>query len=136
MPNTEEGKRTLARASGFATVSYMDDVWEDVRRGVRAMHLEMFYRPILGAVAQLSADEASLNESAARARLAAIGFRDPEGAQRHIAALTQGLSRRAAIQRQLLPAMIGWCGEGPDPDAGLLAFRQFCLLYTSDAADE
>ncbi|PKQ18091.1 MAG: bifunctional glutamine-synthetase adenylyltransferase/deadenyltransferase [Actinobacteria bacterium HGW-Actinobacteria-8] len=124
MPDTEEGKRALARASGFATVGYMDEVWEDVRRGVRAMHLEMFYRPILGAVAQLSADEASLDESAARARLAAIGFRDPEGAQRHIAALTQGLSRRAAIQRQLLPAMIGWFGEGPDPDAGLLAFRQ------------
>ncbi len=102
MPDTEEGRRTLARASGFATVGYMDEVWEDVRRDVRAMHLEMFYRPILGAVAQLSADEASLDESAARARLAAIGFRDPEGAQRHIAALTQGLRRRAAIQRQLL----------------------------------
>ena len=124
MPDAEDAKRTLARASGFATVGYMDEVWEDVRRDVRAMHLEMFYRPILGAVAQLSAGEASLDESAARARLAAIGFRDPEGAQRHIAALTQGLSRRAAIQRQLLPAMIGWFAEGVDPDAGLLAFRQ------------
>ena len=124
MPDTPEAKRILARASGFATVGYMDEVWEDVRRDVRAMHLEMFYRPILGAVARLSADEASLDESAARARLAAIGFRDPEGAQRHIAALTQGLSRRAAIQRQLLPAMIGWFGAGVDPDAGLLAFRQ------------
>ncbi len=124
MPDTDEGKRTLARASGFATVGYMEEVWEDVRREVRAMHLEMFYRPILGAVAQLSAGEASLDEAAARARLAAIGFRDPEGAQRHIAALTQGLRRRAAIQRQLLPAMIGWLGEGVDPDAGLLAFRQ------------
>ncbi|MCB2414014.1 bifunctional [glutamine synthetase] adenylyltransferase/[glutamine synthetase]-adenylyl-L-tyrosine phosphorylase [Demequina sp. TTPB684] len=124
MPDTEEGKRTLARASGFATVGYMEEVWEDVRRDVRAMHLEMFYRPILGAVAQLSADEASLDASAARARLAAIGFRDPEGAQRHIAALTQGLRRRAAIQRQLLPAMIGWFASGVDPDAGLLAFRR------------
>lgn len=124
MPDTDEDRRTLARASGFATVGYMDEVWEDVRRDVRAMHLEMFYRPILGAVAQLSADEASLDASAARARLAAIGFRDPEGAQRHIAALTQGLRRRAAIQRQLLPAMIGWFAGGVDPDAGLLAFRQ------------
>lgn len=124
MPDTDEGKRTLARASGFATVSYMDEVWDDVRRDVRAMHLEMFYRPILGAVAQLSAGEASLEESVARTRLAAIGFRDPEGAQRHIAALTQGLRRRAAIQRQLLPAMIGWFAGGVDPDAGLLAFRQ------------
>lgn len=124
MPETEEGKRILARASGFATVEYMSEVWTDVRRDVRAMHLEMFYRPILGAVAQLSADEASLDEAAARARLGAIGFTDPEGAQRHIAALTQGLKRSAAIQRQLLPAMIGWFAQCPDPDAGLLAFRQ------------
>jgi len=124
MPDTDEDKRILARASGFATVGYMEEVWADVRRDVRAMHLEMFYRPILGVVAQLSTDEAALAEEPARARLAAIGFRDPAGAQRHIAVLTQGLSRRAAIQRQLLPAMIGWFAAGPDPDAGLLAFRQ------------
>lgn len=124
MPETEDGRRVLARASGFATVDYMDEVWADVRRDIRAMHLEMFYRPILGAVAQLSADEVALDPAAARARLAAIGFRDPEGAQRHITALTQGLSRRAAIQRQLLPAMMGWFAQGADPDAGLLAFRQ------------
>ncbi|MDD9206004.1 bifunctional [glutamine synthetase] adenylyltransferase/[glutamine synthetase]-adenylyl-L-tyrosine phosphorylase, partial [Georgenia sp. 10Sc9-8] len=42
----------------------------------------------------------------------------------HIAALTEGISRRAAIQRQLLPVMLGWFGDGPDPDAGLLAFRK------------
>jgi glutamate-ammonia-ligase adenylyltransferase len=124
MPETDEDKRILARASGFATVEYMEEVWADVRRDVRTMHLEMFYRPILGMVAQLSTDEVALSEEPARARLAAIGFRDPAGAQRHIAVLTQGLSRRAAIQRQLLPAMIGWFAAGPDPDAGLLAFRQ------------
>ena len=124
MPETDEDKRVLARASGFATVEYMEEVWTDVRRDVRTMHLEMFYRPILGMVAQLSTDEVALAEGPARARLAAIGFRDPAGALRHIAVLTQGLSRRAAIQRQLLPAMIGWFAAGPDPDAGLLAFRQ------------
>ncbi len=124
MPDSEEGKQILARASGFATVAYMENTWSDVRRDIRAMHLEMFYRPILGAVAQLSSGEATLADEPARARLAAIGFADPAGAQRHIAVLTQGISRRAAIQRQLLPAMIGWFAAGPDPDAGLLAFRQ------------
>lgn len=124
MPDTNEGKRVLARASGFASVEYMDEVWQDVRREVRAMHLEMFYRPILPVVARLSADEASLDDSAARARLAAVGFADPSGAQQHIAALTDGVSRRASIQRQLLPAMIGWFAQGADPDAGLLAFRK------------
>ena len=39
-------------------------------------------------------------------RLAAIGFADPAGALRHIAALTSGLSRKATIQRHLMPVMI------------------------------
>ena len=124
MPDDEDGRRALARASGFATLEYMDEVWHDIRRDVRAMHLEMFYRPILPMVASLSADEARLDDAAARARLAAVGFDDAQAAQRHIAALTEGVSRRAAIQRQLLPAMIGWFAQGAEPDAGLLAFRK------------
>ncbi len=52
------------------------------------------------------------------------GYRDPSGAMRHLEALTEGVSRRAAIQRQLLPVLLGWFAEGADPDAGLLAFRR------------
>jgi len=124
MPDTDRGRRFLARASGFGTVDYMDEVWTDIRRDVRAMHLEMFYRPILPVVARLSADEARLDDAAAKARLRAVGFVDPAGAYRHIEALTEGVSRSASIQRQLMPAMIGWFAQGADPDAGLLAFRQ------------
>ena len=43
---------------------------------------------------------------------------------RHIGALSQGVTRQAEIQRQLLPAMLGWFARAPNPDAGLLAFRQ------------
>ncbi|WP_084103378.1 bifunctional [glutamine synthetase] adenylyltransferase/[glutamine synthetase]-adenylyl-L-tyrosine phosphorylase [Demequina sp. NBRC 110056] len=124
MPEDEDAKRVLARASGFATVEYMDEVWQDTRRDVRTMHLDMFYRPILPVVASLSADEASLDDAAARDRLSAVGFDDPQAALRHIVALTEGVSRRASIQRQLMPAMIGWFAQGADPDAGLLAFRK------------
>ena len=46
------------------------------------------------------------------------------GALRHIEALTAGVSRRAAIQRTLLPVLLGWFADAPEPDAGLLAFRQ------------
>jgi glutamate-ammonia-ligase adenylyltransferase len=123
LPDSEEGLRALARASGFPSSEALLEAWHAIRRDVRSMHLEMFYRPILPVVARLSAGEASLDTDAARERLAAIGFADPEAAQRHLAALTEGVSRKAAIQRQLLPAMIGWFAEGPDPDAGLLAFR-------------
>ncbi len=89
-----------------------------------SLHEELFYRPLLPATAQLSTEEASLAPEAARARLRAIGYRDPSGALRHITALTEGVSRRAAIQRQLLPVMLGWFADGADPDAGLLAFRR------------
>ena len=65
-----------------------------------------------------------LSPQAARERLAAFGYRDPDGAMRQIEALTEGLSRRAAILRQLLPVMIGWMGMGADPDQGLLSFRR------------
>ena len=42
-------------------------------------------------------------------------------ALRHIASLTSGLSRKAAIQRHLMPVMIRWFADGVDPDYGLLA---------------
>ena len=57
-------------------------------------------------------------------RLVALGYTDPENALHHLEALTSGVSRRAAIQRTLLPVMLGWFADAPDPDAGLLAFRQ------------
>jgi glutamate-ammonia-ligase adenylyltransferase len=98
---------------------------------VRRLHEKLFYRPLLDAVARLPGDAARLTPSAARARLEALGYTDPAGALRHIDALTAGVSRRAAIQRTLLPVLLGWFADAADPDAGLLAFRQ-----VSDALGE
>src|SRR5207244_456977 len=56
--------------------------------------------------------------------LAALGYADPAAALRHLEALTGGLSRTAAIQRALLPAMLEWFADAPDPDAGLFGFRR------------
>ena len=75
-------------------------------------------------MARLSDSDVRLTPEAARERLSALGFRDPRGALRHLEALTEGISRRAAIQRQLLPVMLGWFADEADPDAGLLAFRK------------
>ncbi|MEU4719704.1 bifunctional [glutamine synthetase] adenylyltransferase/[glutamine synthetase]-adenylyl-L-tyrosine phosphorylase [Nonomuraea dietziae] len=93
-------------------------------REARRLHEKLFYRPLLQAVARLPDSETRLSTAAATARLKALGFGDPSGALRHIAALTTGVSRRAAIQRTLLPVMLGWFADTPDPDAGLLGFRQ------------
>ncbi len=100
-------------------------------REVRRLHEKLFYRPLLLAVARLPGDEARLSLDAAAARLEALGYADPARALQHLEALTTGVSRRAAIQRTLLPVMLGWFADAPDPDAGLLAFRQ-----VSDALGE
>src|SRR5206468_12565491 len=91
---------------------------------VRRLHEKLFYRPLLDAVARLPDEVARLTPEAARTRLEALGYADPAGALRHIEALTSGVSRRAAIQRTLLPVMLGWFADAARPDAGLLGFRK------------
>jgi [glutamine synthetase] adenylyltransferase / [glutamine synthetase]-adenylyl-L-tyrosine phosphorylase len=98
--------------------------WTRHAQQVRRLHEKLFYRPLLDAVAKLPSGAARLTPDAARARLEALGYRDPAGALRHIEALTSGLRRRAAIQRTLLPVLLGWFADAAEPDAGLLAFRQ------------
>ncbi len=125
MPRDEHGLRVLARSSRLASSG--DDLlnlWLRVKREVRELHLRIFYAPLLSAVAALPDDEFVLGSAEARARLLSIGFRDPDGALRHLAALTQGTSRNARIQRNLMPVLLRWLAEGTDPDFGLLAFRR------------
>lgn len=124
MPTDEEELRVLARSSGVATsASALETRWRAVKLEVRGLHERLFYRPLLSAVAATE-DEIVLTDDQVVDRLGAIGFVDPPGALRHIRALTQGTSRRAAIQRNLLPVLLRWMAEGPAPDRALLAFRR------------
>lgn len=135
MPRDEGDVRVLARATGLATSAEQLLVrWNEIKHRVRGLHERLFYRPLLSAVAATNADSglagttaeggAGLTSEQAEARLAAIGFRDPRGALAHIAALTAGVSRRATIQRHLLPVLLQWFAAGADPDYGLLTFRR------------
>ncbi len=100
LPEKDDDLRVLARASRLAdSASGVQAVWEGIKREVRDIHVRLFYRPLLSAVAALPEGERTLSTAQARDRLAAIGFRDPAGALRHIAALTSGLSRKSTIQR-------------------------------------
>jgi [glutamine synthetase] adenylyltransferase / [glutamine synthetase]-adenylyl-L-tyrosine phosphorylase len=101
-----------------------NEAWSKTAQRARRLHEKLFYRPLLDAVAKLPSGAARLTPEAAMARLEALGYRDPAGALRHIEALTSGLRRRAAIQRTLLPVLLGWFADAAEPDAGLLAFRQ------------
>jgi glutamate-ammonia-ligase adenylyltransferase len=125
MPTDESARRSIARAVSLdLTASDLLTRWEQVKLEVRDLHQQLFYRPLLSAVSGLSQEDLELTSAQAQERLAAIGFGDTKGALAHISALTSGLSRRAAIQRQLLPVLLQWFAEGTDPDAALLAFRR------------
>ena len=126
VPEDEASLRRLGRSIGFRKdpVGDLTANWRRHSREVRRLHEKLFYRPLLEAVAKLDASQARLTPEAAMARMEALGYRDPAGALRHLEALTQGVSRRAAIQRTLLPVMLGWFADSADPDAGLFGFRK------------
>ncbi|EAR25341.1 glutamine synthetase adenylyltransferase [marine actinobacterium PHSC20C1] len=125
MPRDPDDLRVLARATGIAkSASDLTEQWQRTKIAVRRLHERLFYRPLLSAVAALPEEGLALSSDQAAARLAAIGFLDPKGALAHIAALTGGLTRRATVQKTLLPVMLQWFADGADPDYGLLAFRR------------
>ena len=126
MPTSEADLRRLGRSIGLRTApaNAVVELWQSRAREVRRIHERLFYRPLLNAAARLTSADTSLSAEQARERLQALGFRDAAGAMRHLQSLTTGVSRRAAIQRTLLPVMLGWFADEADPDAGLLAFRR------------
>jgi [glutamine synthetase] adenylyltransferase / [glutamine synthetase]-adenylyl-L-tyrosine phosphorylase len=126
VPESVEELRALGRSLGYLNDSTKNlyDAWKRHAREVRRLHEKLFYRPLLAAVARLPGDEVHLTPEAARQRLTALGYVDPKAALRNLEELTSGVSRRAAIQRTLVPVMLEWFAEAPNPDQGLLAFRQ------------
>jgi glutamate-ammonia-ligase adenylyltransferase len=72
----------------------------------------------------MSVDELRLTPEAAQRQLAALGYRYPDRAMDHLAALASGGTRRARVQAVILPSLMEWLSETVDPDAGLLAYRK------------
>jgi glutamate-ammonia-ligase adenylyltransferase len=122
--------RWLARAAGMRPDGRHDAAGvlraEYTRQSHRArrLHQKLFYRPLLESVARVPTEVYRLSESAAEERLGALGYASPQGALGHLRALTQGVSRRAAIQSALLPVLLDFLGDTPDPDGGLAAYRR------------
>ncbi|MEV6262925.1 bifunctional [glutamine synthetase] adenylyltransferase/[glutamine synthetase]-adenylyl-L-tyrosine phosphorylase [Streptomyces sp. NPDC051784] len=126
VPEEDSDLRRLGRSLGLRTdpVGELNRAWRRHASVVRRLHEKLFYRPLLDAVAQLAPGESRLSARAAVVRLEALGYADPAAALRHLEALSSGVSRKAAIQRTLLPVLLGWFADSADPDAGLLGFRQ------------
>ncbi|MFC9298716.1 bifunctional [glutamine synthetase] adenylyltransferase/[glutamine synthetase]-adenylyl-L-tyrosine phosphorylase [Streptomyces sp. NPDC057011] len=126
VPEDENDLRRLGRSLGLRTepVAELNKAWRRHASVVRRLHEKLFYRPLLDAVAQLTPGETRLSPRAAGQRLEALGYADPAAALRHLEALASGVTRAAAIQRTLLPVLLGWFADSADPDAGLLNFRK------------
>ncbi|MFE0692542.1 bifunctional [glutamine synthetase] adenylyltransferase/[glutamine synthetase]-adenylyl-L-tyrosine phosphorylase [Streptomyces sp. YPW6] len=126
VPEDEADLRRIGRSLGMRTdpVAELNKAWKRHASVVRRLHEKIFYRPLLDAVAQLAPGESRLSPKAAAIRLEALGYADPAAALRHLEALSSGVTRKAAIQRTLLPVLLGWFADSADPDAGLLGFRK------------
>ena len=126
IPAGEEARRWLARTLGYRDgpeASALERFEADRRRhagAVRGLHEKLFYRPLLEAFGSVPA---GLDPEGASERLAALGFANPDRAMASLRALTSGLSRRATLMRAMLPVMLPWLAEAPDPDGGLAALR-------------
>jgi glutamate-ammonia-ligase adenylyltransferase len=132
LPTDEQQLRWLARSLGYKpdhrgeAVAVLDAELNLHTREVRRLHEKLFYRPLLSAVARVPGEHLQLGSKAAGDWLRALGFADPEGALRHLGVLTGGVSRSASMQKYLLPVLLQTFASCPNPDAGLLAYRQVC----------
>jgi glutamate-ammonia-ligase adenylyltransferase len=129
IPEDPTALRWLAQALGYRSGPQQDAVarfqadWSAHAARVRKLHEKLLYRPVLEAVAKVPTEALRLAPESARQRLEVLGFADPVRALRHIASLTSGVSRTAAIQRTLLPVLLGEFADAPEPDRGLLGYR-------------
>lgn len=86
----------------------------------RSIHERLFFRPLLEA---FTGSDGPLTTDAARDRLAALGFTDAERTRQAVLELTRGMRRASRLMEALLPLLLEWLSESPDPDLGLLGLR-------------
>jgi [glutamine synthetase] adenylyltransferase / [glutamine synthetase]-adenylyl-L-tyrosine phosphorylase len=130
-PDDDEALRWLARAAHVRPDGQHDArgvLREELKRQsvrVSRLHAKLFYQPLLESVGQPGMDFASgMSPAAAERQLAALGYEGPQSALTHLAALVTQSGRRGRVQSVLLPTLLDWLSDTPDPDGGLLAYRR------------
>jgi glutamate-ammonia-ligase adenylyltransferase len=141
VPPDKESRDRLARVLGFrgrpeeTPGERFDWVLAHHQGAGRAIHERLFFRPLLeafsGTRSSTSASEGTHGREnghgfapdAAEERLAAFGFNDADRTRQALIELTRGLTRSSRLMQQLLPLLLDWLSESPDPDQGLLGLR-------------
>ena len=94
-------------------------------RRVSRLHAKLFYQPLLESIAPEGLEfSQGMTPAAAERQLAALGYEAPHSALTHLSALINQSGRRGRVQAVLLPRLLDWLSDTPDPDGGLLAYRR------------
>ncbi len=127
LPTADVARLRLAHVLGYrgrAQISAIEQFEADHRRHraqVRSIHEKLFFGPLLDT---LAGRPGPLTEQAAAERLRAFGFLDLAATRAAFNELTRGLTRTSRLMGQLLPVLLEWCSESPDPDLALLQLRR------------
>ncbi len=129
-PDDDEALRWLARAAHIrpdGTHDALGVLREELKRHslrVSRLHAKLFYQPMLESLGGSMEFAEGMAGEAAERQLAALGYQSPHSALTHLAALTTASGRRGRVQAVLLPTLLDWLSDTPDPDGGLLAYRK------------
>jgi glutamate-ammonia-ligase adenylyltransferase len=142
LPSDPVAKAHLARVMGYRdgpTATALARFETDLGRHqatARSIHERLFFRPLLEAftagawagrrndAASSSGPPAVLAPTAVGDRLAAFGFSDADRTRDAVIELTQGFSRTSRLMQTMVPLLLDWLSESPDPDLGLLGLRR------------
>ncbi len=132
VPSRLEGRVRLARVLGYrdrANATAVTQFESDLRvhqTRVRWIHERVFFRPLLESFTSSTAAQRQaqlLSPEAVVERLRAFGFADAERTAQAVRELTRGFSRSSQLMTQMLPILLDWLSDSPDPDTGLLGLR-------------
>ncbi|HEY2449243.1 MAG TPA: bifunctional [glutamine synthetase] adenylyltransferase/[glutamine synthetase]-adenylyl-L-tyrosine phosphorylase, partial [Mycobacterium sp.] len=127
----DEALRWLARAAHIRPDGSHDALGvlrEELKRHhrrVSRLHAKLFYQPLLESLAPDGLEfSQGMTPAAAERQLAALGYEAPHNALTHLSALINQSGRRGRVQSVLLPRLLDWLSDTPDPGGGLLAYRR------------
>ncbi len=134
----------LARVLGYADgpAASADEVLADELRRqqaeVRSVHERLYFRPLLEAFAALAPGARPegapgalevMSPQAVATRLGAFGFADADRTRAAVTALARGLTRSSRLMAQMLPLVLDWLSESPNPDLGLQQLRDLVVHH-------
>ncbi|MHB8663803.1 MAG: bifunctional [glutamine synthetase] adenylyltransferase/[glutamine synthetase]-adenylyl-L-tyrosine phosphorylase [Acidimicrobiales bacterium] len=128
IPARGEALERLARVCGYRPTADADAVSSflaDLRHhqaAARTIHERLFFRPLLESFSGATMSSA-MSAAAVASRLSAFGFTSATRTRQALTELTRGLTRASRLMQQVLPLLLEWLSESPDPDDGLLGLR-------------